>query len=314
MSTQASNHPRFRGVIPPLLTPLSGRDTLDEAGLERLVEHVLAGGVHGIFILGTTGEAPSLSYRLRSELIGRVCELVNQRVPILVGITDTAFVESVHLAEVAADAGGSAVVLSTPYYFPAGQTELTGYVERISRELPLPLMLYNIPVLTKVGFEWETLERLTAVENIIGIKDSGGDFEYFQQLPKLREQRPDWSIMIGPEHLLADAVRAGGDGGVAGGSNIFPHLFVQCFEAVIAGDDPRANLLNEHIQELQRIYSIGKYMSRFIKATKSAVSLLGICEDVMAEPFDHFKAPEREKVREIIEPLRTQLEAVLNPK
>lgn len=313
MNTQPHSPPRFRGVIPPLLTPLSDRDTLDDAGLQGLLEHVLAGGVHGIFILGTTGEAPSLSYRLRCELIGRVCELVKGRVPVLVGITDTAFVESVHLAEVAADAGAEAVVLSTPYYFPAGQTELTGYVERISRELPLPLMLYNIPVLTKVGFEWETLQRLAEIEKIIGIKDSGGDFEYFRKLPELREQRPDWSILIGPEHLLADAVRAGGDGGVAGGANIFPHLFVQCYEAVVAGDDSRANVLNEQIQELQRIYNIGKYMSRFIKATKSAVSLLGICQDVMAEPFDHFKAPERERVREIIAPLKSRLEAVLNP-
>lgn len=313
MSTKAHSHPRFRGVIPPLLTPLSDRDTLDEAGLERLIEHVLAGGVHGIFILGTTGEAPSLSYRLRCELIGRVCELVNQRVPVLVGITDTAFVESIHLAEVAADAGASAVVLSTPYYFPAGQTELTGYVERISRELPLPVMLYNIPILTKVGFEWDTLQHLTHVENIVGIKDSGGDFEYFKKLPQLRELRPDWSIMIGPEHLLADAVRSGGDGGVAGGSNLFPHLFVQCYEAVIAGDESRANALNEQIQDLQRIYSVGKYMSRFIKATKCAASLLGLCEDVMAEPFDHFKAPERALVRKILEPLQSQLDAVLKP-
>jgi 4-hydroxy-tetrahydrodipicolinate synthase len=131
----------FRGVIPPLVTPLSDRDTLDHAGLSRLVKHVLAGGVHGLFILGTTGEAPSLSYRLRSELINRVCELANGRVPVLVGITDTAFVESVKLAHIAKDAGAKAVVLSTPYYFPAGQTELIGYVERISRELPLPLVL-----------------------------------------------------------------------------------------------------------------------------------------------------------------------------
>src|SRR5947209_3616044 len=111
---------KFHGIIPPLVTPLVDRDTLDYAGLQRLVKHVVGGGVHGIFLLGTTGEAPSLSYRLRRELITRVCELVEKRVPILVGITDTAFVESVALANHAAQAGASAVVLSTPYYFPAG--------------------------------------------------------------------------------------------------------------------------------------------------------------------------------------------------
>jgi 2-dehydro-3-deoxy-D-pentonate aldolase len=293
----------FRGVIPPLVTPISDCDTLDEAGLERLVEHVLAGGVHGLFILGTTGEAPSLSYRLRGELIRRVCELAAGRVPVLVGITDTAFVESIKLAHIAKDAGAQAVVLSTPYYFPAGQTELIGYVERIARELPLPLVLYNMPSLTKVWFEWETLRHLSALDGIVGIKDSGGDMEYFKRLLLLKDLRPDWSIMIGPEHLLAEAVRLGGDGGVAGGANIFPRLFVECYLAARNGDASRVEILSEQIGELQRIYEIGKYASRFIKATKCALSLMGICDDCMAEPFDRFKAPERERLRGILETL-----------
>src|SRR5690606_34572002 len=106
----------FHGIIPPMVTPLSGRDTLDIDGTQRLVEHLIGGGVHGIFILGTTGEAPSLSYRLRRELIDLVCQLADRRVPVLVGITDTSFVESVNLAGHAASAGAAAVVLSTPYY------------------------------------------------------------------------------------------------------------------------------------------------------------------------------------------------------
>jgi 2-dehydro-3-deoxy-D-pentonate aldolase len=303
--------PRFRGVIPPLITPLSDRDTLDHAGLNRLLEHVLAGGVSGIFILGTTGEAPSLSYRLRSELIAEVCQRVAGRVPMLVGITDTAFVESVRLARVAADAGAEAVVLSTPYYFPAGQTELMGYIQRISRELPLPLVLYNMPSLTKVWFEWDTLKQLASLENIIGIKDSGGDMEYFKRLLPLKEIRPDWSIMIGPEHLLPDAVALGADGGVSGGANAFPRLFVECYEAVAKGDSERTESLKEQIGALQKIYEIGKYASRHIKATKCALSLLGICDDFMAEPFDRFKTPEREKVKSILDDLQPNLDAVL---
>ncbi len=114
----------IRGIIPPLVTPLRERDMLDVAGLERLIEHVLSGGVHGLFVLGTTGEGPSLSYRLRREVISRTCRQVANRVPVLVGITDTAFVESVHLSQHAAEAGARAVVTSAPYYFPAGQPEL----------------------------------------------------------------------------------------------------------------------------------------------------------------------------------------------
>lgn len=295
---------RMHGIVPPLVTPLVDRDTLDAAGLERLVQHVLAGGVHGLFVLGTTGEAPSLSYRLRRELIDRVCRQVGGRVPVLVGITDTAFVESVHLAKHAAEAGATALVLSTPYYFPAGQTELRGYVEHLVAELPLPLVLYNMPSLTKVWFELETLKHLAEIERIIGIKDSSGDLPYFESLMSLRNLRPDWSIMIGPEAMLPEAMAAGGDGGVSGGANIFPRLFVDFYEAAASGDAERLAEVRAKVQALQAIYDIGKYASRYIKATKCALSLLGICDDFMAEPFHRFRAPERQRVKGILSSLQ----------
>ena len=128
----------LRGIIVPMVTPLLDRNTLDVSGLERLIEHILAGGVNGLFVLGTTGEAPSLGYSLRFELIERVCAQVRNRVPILVGITDTSFVESVKMAHKAREAGANAVVLAPPYYFPAGQSELLEYLEHLAPELPLP--------------------------------------------------------------------------------------------------------------------------------------------------------------------------------
>src|SRR5688572_23145391 len=102
---------KIRGMIPPLVTPLSDHDSLDREGLERLLEHVIDGGVDGIFILGTTGEAPSLSYRLRRELTQATCSIVNKRIPVLVGVTDTSAVESSRLAAWASECGADAVVL-----------------------------------------------------------------------------------------------------------------------------------------------------------------------------------------------------------
>ncbi len=293
----------FFGIIPPVITPLTDRDTLDQAGLERLIEHLISGGVHGLFILGTTGEAPSLGYRLRRELIERTCKLTAGRVPVLVGITDTAFVESVGVAHHAAECGAAAVVLSTPYYFPAGQTELLGYVQNLLPQLPLPLVLYNMPSLTKVWFELDTLKKLTDQERIVGIKDSSGDLKYFESLMSLRAARPDWSIMIGPEAMLPQAMKLGGDGGVTGGGNAYPRLFVECYQACVAGDAARIAAASRAIDALQKIYDIGKYASRYIKATKCACSLLGLCDDFMAEPFHKFHAPERERVRQILDSL-----------
>lgn len=284
-----------------MITPLKARDELDHAGLERLIEHILGGGVHGLFILGTSGEAPSLSYRLRRELIERVCRQVRRRVPVLVGITDTSIVEAISLARHAADSGAPAVVASAPYYLPPGQPELSAYVEHLVRDLPLPLYLYNMPQMTKVAFASDTLRRLTHLEGIAGIKDSSGDLDYFDQALELKRQRPDWSVLVGPEHLLAETVRRGGDGGVNGGANIHPRLLVDLYQAVKNGEAARAAVLQEKLLRLGKIFSVGRHASAVIKGMKCSCSLLGLCDDFMAEPFERFNPPEREQVRAVLE-------------
>lgn len=300
MTTLETAKPRYCGIVPPLVTPLADRDKLDHAGTQKLLEHVIHGGVHGVFILGTTGEAPSLSYHLRREFIQLVSETVARRVPVFVGVTDTSLVESLRLAEFAKDSGADAVVLSTPYYFPAGQTELIKYIADIVEEVPLPLMLYNMPSLTKVWFEIDTLRTLTQHPQIIGVKDSSGDMKYFQQMLSLKKHRPDWSMFIGPEHLTAEAIAMGGDGGVNGGANIYPQLFVDLYDAAVAKKHHQIEVLAQRINRLQQIYSVGKYASRFIKATKCALSINGICSDHMAEPFNHFMPPQRAEVKDIL--------------
>lgn len=298
------NLPKYHGIIPPMLTPLSGRDTLDVAGLERLIEHILAGGVHGLFILGTTGEGPSLGYRLRRELIERTCQLVKGRVPVLVGITDTAFVESVNVARWSADAGAEALVVAPPYYLPEGQPELQEYLAHLVAELPLPLFLYNMPALTKVTFELETIRRAMDEPRIIGIKDSSGNMTYFHRIAALLSHRPDWSLLMGPEELLADAIFAGGHGGVNGGANLFPKLYVRLFDAARAGDMASIRTLQAHVLAVsERLYHVGRHPSALIKSLKCALSLLGVCDDFMAEPFQRFHEPERERVRQIIDEL-----------
>ncbi len=287
MTASARELPRpLCGVIPPMLTPLSDRDTLDRAGLERLIEHILAGGVHGLFVLGTTGEGPSLSFRLRCELIDRVCEQVAGRVALLVGITDASFVESVNLADYAADAGAAAVVLSAPYYFPAGQQQLLQHVEHIAAELPLPVFLYNMPSHTKISFQPETVRRLMQVPNIVGLKDSSADMIYFHHLRRLVQQRPDWTLLIGPEELLAESVLLGGHGGVCGGANLWPHLYVDLYQAATQRDMTLVAQLHAKVMQLsQTIYSVSQSGARVIEGLKCALSCLGICGANTATTF-----------------------------
>jgi 4-hydroxy-tetrahydrodipicolinate synthase len=282
-----------------MVTPLRDRDTLDVDGLDRLVEHILGGGVHGLFLLGPTGEAPSLSHRLQKELIERSCRLVAGRVPVLVGITDTSVSESLTLAGWAAEAGAQAVVLSAPYFYAATSEELRQYVRRLAAELPLPIVLYNIPGRPIPTFDLETLRMAQQLPNILGLKDSSANMLYFHQVRRLLAERPEWTLLVGPEELLAEAVLLGGRGGISGGANLDPRLYVDLFDAAERGDLERVNEHHRRVIEVScRLYHVGVYHSPsiFLNALKTSLSFLGICDDFIAEPFQRFGSAERSEV------------------
>jgi len=297
----------LRGIVPPLVTPLIDNDTLDVGGLERLIEHTISGGVHGIFILGTTGEFASLSYRLRKELIKRTCLLVNNRVPVLVGITDSAFAESLNLAHIAAGCGADAVVLAPPYYFASGQPELLEYLQRIMVKMPLPLFIYNIPVHTKVVFEPETVKAAADIPGIIGIKDSSSNLAYFKQVQYALKDRQNFTFMVGPEEFMSEFVITGGHGGVTGGANMFPKLYTELYDASLNRNFDKIGPLQQKVMQISTtIYKVGHYGSSYLKGLKCVLSVMGICNDFMAEPFHKFKEPEREKIRKLLDDLNYQ--------
>ena len=295
---------KIKGIVPPLVTPLLGNDKLDIEGMERLVEHTLAGGVNALFILGTTGEFASLSYKLRKELIERTCRIVSGRVPVLVGIADSAFNESLNLAHCASENGADAVVLTPPYYFSSGQPELLEYLERIMQYMPLPLFLYNMPVHTKVMIAPETVQRAADIPGIVGMKDSSANLAYFNRIRYLLKDRNDFVFMIGPEEILPEFVLMGGDGGVNGGANLFPKLYVDLYEASVAKDFEKIKMLHDKVMQISTgIYNIGHYGSSYLKGLKCALSLKGICSDFLAEPFHKFRKEERDKVAQALEAL-----------
>ncbi len=285
------------GIIPPLVTPLLDNDTLDVDGLERLIEHTISGGVHGIFILGTTGEFASLSYKLRKEVTERTCQLVNGRIPVLVGVTDSAFSESLNLAKIAANFGADAVVLAPPFYFAASQPEMLEYLQHIMAHMPLPLFLYNMPTHTKVMLTPATVKAAAGIPGIIGMKDSSSDLAYFKQVQFALKDRKDFTFMVGPEEFMAEFVLTGGHGGVNGGANMFPKLYVDLYKAAINHDFDEIQLLQQKVMQISStIYKVGNHGSSYLKGLKCALSIMGICSDFMAEPFHRFNQPERKKI------------------
>jgi dihydrodipicolinate synthase/N-acetylneuraminate lyase len=290
----------LRGIIPPMATPLATIDTLDLPGLERLIEHVLGGGVHGLFILGTTGEGPALSYRLRRELIERVCAQVGTRVPVLVGITDSAYIESLQLAEVSAKAGASAVVASTPFYFRFGQSDILRLIESLANDSSLPLFLYNQPELTKISFEPQTVARAAEIPNVAGVKDSSGHIGYVQQvLALVGKSHPEFSVLVGSESLLAEALLCGAHGGVPGGANIFPDLPVRLYQAYVDGKHQEMQELQAKVIEIGApIWNIGEEEPTFLGRLKGALAVLGICSGLPTWPYRQVTADEESRISE----------------
>jgi len=294
----------LKGIIVPMVTPLKDENRLDIKGLEQLIDHLINGGVHGLFILGTTGEAPGLSYSLRSKLVERVCEQVNQRIPVLVGITDTSKTESLRLADKASHCGADAVVAAPPYYFTPSQEDLKEFFLSLADQSSLPLFLYNMPSHTKVLFEPATVNVLAGHENIIGLKDSSGDLIYFQKIIQLMRERPDFSILMGPEELMMQSILSGGHGGVPGGANMFPKLFVQIYEASVNRDFSKMEFLQKQIMQISsNVYSVGTYGSGYLQGLKCALSILGICNDVLASPHRSYGENEKEMIRKVLKNL-----------
>jgi 4-hydroxy-tetrahydrodipicolinate synthase len=288
----------LRGIIPPLVTPLLDNDTLDISGLENLIERLIKGGVHGLFILGTTGEAQSISYDLRRQMIEQTARINANRLPLLVCISDTSIRESINLAELAARNGADAVVSAPPYYYAPSQVELAEFYLDLVERLPLPLFLYNMPSHTKVNFAPETIRSIARNKKVVGFKDSSANAAYFQSVMTTMADRPDFAMLVGPEEMTGELVLMGADGGVNGGANLFPHLYVEMYHAASAGNVEELRRLQKIIMQISAtIYTVGKYGSSYLKGVKCALGLLSVCSDHVAAPFHKFNLPEVERVR-----------------
>jgi 2-dehydro-3-deoxy-D-pentonate aldolase len=302
----------FQGIFPPMITPLNPDFSLDIAHTEKLIEHLIEGGVHGIFILGTTGESASLSSDVKSDLIRLTCKKVNGRVPVLVGITDCSFLQSLDLAAIAHESGAAALVAAPPFYINIDQTELVNYYQKLADEVSLPLFLYDMPSHTKVNIAVESAVILAAHPNIIGLKDSSGNPENFKALCAAFKHRQDFRLFIGPEEILAEILEMGGHGGVCGGGNLFPKLYVSLYEAFQHKDKEKVQALKETILFLsENIYQNGTYKSSYLKGLKASLSFEGLCQNIFALPLFPYGKEETALLKEKFLKVKDRVEHAL---
>src|SRR5262249_46044292 len=156
--------------------------------------------------------------------------------------------------------------------------EHLAYFQALNKQMPLPLYLYNMPALTKVSFSLDVIRALRDEPNIVGLKDSSGDVNYFQAVREVAAERPNWTLLVGPEKLLAETVLFGADGGVCGGANLHPQLLVDLYKAAVARDTDRIATLNSQLDLLAKLYQLQAFAGGPpIAALKCALSCLGIC-------------------------------------
>lgn len=297
---------KFTGLIPPMVTPLAAPDRLDAKSTEKMVRHLVSGGVDGIFLLGTTGEGPHLPYSVREALVRKVCSVVKGRVPVLVGITETDMEDALAFAERCRAFGAAGFVAAPPYYFKLTQKECIDWYREMADRLPLPLVVYDMPAHTDTTIEPATIAELSKHPNIVAMKDSSSVIALFNKYRvALSPQADKFSLFMGPDEAMGEAVLMKADGGVCTGANLWPRTFKKMYEAAVRGDV-------EEVRRLQWItttsssllYGLGEGQIGFLKGVKAALSEMGLVKNVMTAPFKPFNGAELKPVRAALAKLR----------
>jgi dihydrodipicolinate synthase/N-acetylneuraminate lyase len=288
----------LRGIVPPLVTPLTSAGDFDPASYENLIERVIGGGVHGIFVMGSTGEFSSFSAELRQRIVQESCYAARKRIPVVVNVSDTCMENSLQLTEFAGKAGADAVAICPPFYFSVTQPDLVRYLSKFAELAPLPVFLYNIPQNAHHELTVETVEKLAEVPNIVGLKNSNGSLEYLQKVSRIKCVRRDFAVLVGTEEILVPAMEAGADGSVCGGANMFPELFVKLYNAMAEDRKSQGREMQEQVVRIaEALYTVGAPETSYFRGLKAALAELGVCGETLAEPFGPFSDGEREELR-----------------
>lgn len=288
--------PALRGIIAPIATPLDTRERVDEAALRRLVDYLLGDGVHGIFVMGSTGEFAFLTSQERKRGIEIVVDQVGGRVPVLVGCGAESTTKAIANAAIAAEAGAQALVLMPTYYLPPTQAEVIAHFRRFLEATDLPCIVYNIPLCTVSSIEPETAAALFDLSGVVGMKDSSDDFWLFQRLLAVRQSKKNVVLFQGSENNVAASLLIGADGGVLGIANVLPGLCVQMYQAAVEGKTERVRALDGKLQRVRRTYTLAPPR----QVLKYMLALKGIGSGRVAQPAAPLPAGVKREIENVL--------------
>lgn len=280
---------KIRGVVPPVVTPLTADGALDVASFERSINRMIDAGVDGLFVLGSSGEVVFSTDERRREVIENAVRIVAGRVPVLVGVIDMTTKRTIEHARVAKELGADAIVATAPFYAILGPKEIKRHFRLVHEEVDLPLFAYDIPVCVHVKLAPALILELAREGVLAGVKDSSGDDVSFRFLTQARDEESlDLALLTGHEVVVDGAYMSHADGSVPGLANVDPVIFVEQWRAYQAGDWGRVRELQDEATRLMRIVQVASGEVGFaagVGAFKTALMLLGVFEtNTMPEP------------------------------
>ena len=265
----------LRGLMPAMVTPFDEHGEVDLGATEAVVELFLEAGVDGISPLGSTGEFSHLTGEERKRFAEEVTRIVAGRVPLVIGVGAPGTREAVELARHAESVGADSVLVVSPFYWKASEDGLFRHFAAVAESVEIPVVIYNLPMLTGIDLSPSLIARLAAeYPNIIGLKDTVTEYNHVVSvLREIRPVRDDFSVLIGWEDLILPSLLAGVDGSICAFANVAPELFVNLVEAARTGDLAKATRLHRRVLSL---LTLGAYSDPPIGAIKLAMKKLGV--------------------------------------
>ncbi|OSZ62274.1 dihydrodipicolinate synthase family protein [Streptomyces pharetrae CZA14] len=272
------------GVVPPVCTPLTPEREVDVDSLHRLLGHLMAGGVHGLFVLGSTSEAAYLTDRQRELVVSETVRHVAGRLPVLAGAIDMTTPRVLERVASVTAAGADAVVVTAPFYARTHPAEIARHYRLVAAASPVPVLAYDIPPAVHTKLPAGLVLELAGEGVLAGLKDSSGDLAAFREVVSGARTRPGltgFTVLTGSELLVDTALALGADGAVPGLANVDPHGYVRLDRLCRDGDHTRARTEQERLCALHGMVHAGDPArmgpgSSAIGAFKAALHLRGV--------------------------------------
>lgn len=282
----------IKGIIPPIVTPMNEDESVNEKELRNQVNRQIKGGIHGLFPFGTNGEGYILNEKEKEEVLSIVIDETKGRVPVYAGTGCISTKDTIRQSQMAESLGADVLSIITPSFAAASQNELYDHYKAVD----MPIVLYNIPARTGNALAPATVAKLSKIPNIVGAKDSSGNFDNMLQYIEQTRDSKDFAVLSGNDSLILWNLLAGGTGGIAGCANVFPEVMASIYNYFAAGDLENARKAQDSIRSFRGCFKYGNPNT----IVKTAVNLLGYPVGKCRAPFNQVPEEGIEALKKVL--------------